>query len=352
MSRVLPFLLTALFIISAGCNSSERKNAEKESQSQYTSRKAPLDTADYEWQQYRNPRFHFALEYPDNWRVYESAKGEIPIINIYNFTSRRSGQLPLKIHEDPKISYIALFPKGYGTEAPEGDQMMLREAASEVPVSFAVDEEESVAWQLNDGQIWAFYLKPASPPPGWDKTGFIFVQIGVRGSEMKCFNSLGKEKPVQNCNTMGGTDRLVRYGAVKRDQRQQIDRMLSSLHFFNGNNERSVDDLVKVEQPEPGAEVTSPILVKGKARGMWFFEAEFPVVLRDNKNKEIATVSATAQAEWMTEDWVPFEAEISFDVSASEPATLVFKRSNPSGMPEHDRSHSIPLVLVPSAENN
>lgn len=39
------------------------------------------------------------------------------------------------------------------------------------------------------------------------------------------------------------------------------------------------DDLIVLTYPLPQGKVASPLVIKGKARGNWFFEATFPVML-------------------------------------------------------------------------
>ena len=102
-----------------------------------------------------------------------------------------------------------------------------------------------------------------------------------------------------------------------------------------------------LDAPLPGDVVTSPLIVRGKARGTWYFEASFPVILTDWDGKIIAQVPAQAQSDWMTTDWVPFEATLTFDLpSYGKRGTLIFRKDNPSGLPEHDDAVEI-LVEFP-----
>ena len=55
------------------------------------------------------------------------------------------------------------------------------------------------------------------------------------------------------------------------------------------------------------------------ARGHWFFEGSFPVMVVDWDGRIIATHFATAQDDWMTEDFVRFEGEIEFELPAGTP---------------------------------
>jgi len=105
----------------------------------------------------------------------------------------------------------------------------------------------------------------------------------------------------------------------------------------------SSDDIV-LENVNAGDRVTSPLTLTGIARGYWFFEASFPVVLTDWDGLIIAEGYATAGSEWMTTDFVPFEATLSFTKpSYGERGTLILKRDNPSGLPENDAALEIPI---------
>jgi hypothetical protein len=99
-------------------------------------------------------------------------------------------------------------------------------------------------------------------------------------------------------------------------------------------------DLIKVELPFPGAVVGKNFSVIGEARGTWFFEASFPIELLDKDGKVLAVAIAQAQDEWMTENFVPFKADIVVPETYIGKATLVMKKDNPSGLPEHDMSVS------------
>jgi hypothetical protein len=108
------------------------------------------------------------------------------------------------------------------------------------------------------------------------------------------------------------------------------------------------DSLIRLAAPQPDQLVTSPLRVTGEARGNWYFEASFPVHLLDASGREIAVVPATAQGEWMTTEFVPFSAELTFTVPAGESTgTLVLEKSNASGLPEHDDARRIPVRFAP-----
>lgn len=107
----------------------------------------------------------------------------------------------------------------------------------------------------------------------------------------------------------------------------------------------ATSDNIKVELPFPDAVVGKEFSVIGQARGMWFFEASFPVELLDKGGHSLATGIAQAQSNWMTADFVPFKTEIKVPDSYIGPATLVLKKDNPSGMAENDASVKFPITV-------
>lgn len=121
---------------------------------------------------------------------------------------------------------------------------------------------------------------------------------------------------------------------------------LSHSESYGSTKSSSKDDhadLIQVSSPKSNAVVKSPLVVKGEARGNWYFEASFPVRLLDADGQELAIAPAQAQGEWMTTDFVPFEVTLNFSKPATTTGTLILQKDNPSGLPEHDDSISIPV---------
>jgi len=105
-------------------------------------------------------------------------------------------------------------------------------------------------------------------------------------------------------------------------------------------------DLIYMDSPLPGALIASPLKIRGHARGKWFFEGDFPVVLKDTNGKTIAKGFATAKNGWMTETFVPFEGIIEFKRPGSgSKGTLVLKKDNPTGRPEFDDALETPVFF-------
>lgn len=108
------------------------------------------------------------------------------------------------------------------------------------------------------------------------------------------------------------------------------------------------NDLIVVETPVPGTTISSPLLVRGKARGNWYFEASFPIDVLAADGTVVGQGFATAQGEWMTEEFVPFTGSITFTAPVQEMKSgiIVFKKDNPSGLSEHDDSVSVPVQFA------
>lgn len=102
--------------------------------------------------------------------------------------------------------------------------------------------------------------------------------------------------------------------------------------------------LIRNVNVKPGDLIESPLVIEGEARGFWYFEASFPIVLVNWDGLIIAEGFATAQDEWMTEDFVPFEATLEFTKpSYGDTGALILQKDNPSDLPEFDDALEIPI---------
>lgn len=111
------------------------------------------------------------------------------------------------------------------------------------------------------------------------------------------------------------------------------------------NNELEKINLIRVEHPRPNQTISSPLEINGQARGTWFFEASFPILLLDKNGQTISRIIAQAQSSWMTKDFVPFKAKLDFPSDLSGKATLIFKKDNPSGLLENNDELKMPVIL-------
>lgn len=106
-------------------------------------------------------------------------------------------------------------------------------------------------------------------------------------------------------------------------------------------------NLIVVDVPKAGTKLSSTTLtITGKARGIWYFEASFPIQILNASGIVIATLPAQAQSDWMTTEFVPFSATVTFPAQpAGSAGTIVLKKDNPSGDPVRDDSISVPIVF-------
>ncbi|MBA3551132.1 hypothetical protein H0W32_02915 [Patescibacteria group bacterium] len=104
--------------------------------------------------------------------------------------------------------------------------------------------------------------------------------------------------------------------------------------------------MISVSSPKPQTIIKSPVIVKGEARGTWYFEASFPLKIVDANGKTLAEVPAQAQGEWMTEEFVPFEVTVPFATSTTKIGKIIFIKDNPSGDPERDDSFELPVIFA------
>jgi hypothetical protein len=109
----------------------------------------------------------------------------------------------------------------------------------------------------------------------------------------------------------------------------------------------SEEEMVRVEAPMPGDLIASPVVVRGEARGNWYFEASFPVRVFDALGRELGVGVAQAQGEWMTEEFVPFEVIVSFTNPETPTGYILLIKDNPSGLPEFDDQVLVPVKFRP-----
>ncbi len=107
-----------------------------------------------------------------------------------------------------------------------------------------------------------------------------------------------------------------------------------------------INDLIVIASPTKDQKISSPMTVAGTARGSWYFEASFPVEVRNASGTVIGQGVAQAQGDWMTTSFVPFKGLITYTAQPSgSHGSVVFKKDNPSGDPARDMQVSIPVTF-------
>lgn len=110
-------------------------------------------------------------------------------------------------------------------------------------------------------------------------------------------------------------------------------------------------DRIVVASPLPESTVSaSPVIIKGRARGTWFFEATAPVDIVNWDGLIIGQgyISVDAPYSWMTTDFVPFTGTITYDATqlgAYKYGWIIMKKDNPSGDPALDESLEFKILF-------
>lgn len=344
-------IVAALAFLCMFCNNQQQKSSQTEAAVQGEGKVVQNHPSENNAeaalpQTYSRADYGFEVHFPKAWQAldYPGQQGQSFVVNLFPAGRNIEAKTPLRVHAGAAHTFIAVLPKGWGTELPSGAVQSFAEAKPSLPLSFAVDQNSSKVFSLQNGEAWGYFIMPADPPSSW-KNGFVFAQAGVADFAAECYDkSTGKEKPQSQCDPLAG-DKVVRKGRVKKDDAAALKQVLSSLRFHNVETNTEAVQIIRVEQPLPNSEVTSPLQVGGEAKGPWFFEGSFSVALYNAAGKKLAEVPAKADGKWMTEDFVPFNATLRFTAPNDERGRLVFRKANPSGLEKNDASYSVPVLF-------
>ena len=101
---------------------------------------------------------------------------------------------------------------------------------------------------------------------------------------------------------------------------------------------------IVIDSPKANSVIGDKVEISGKAKGSWYFEASFPIQIQDSDGNTLATGTATALSDWMTEDFVSFSSIIEFSApTTTSYGKIVFKNDNPSGDSTKDRFFEVPI---------
>ncbi|MDZ4284619.1 MAG: Gmad2 immunoglobulin-like domain-containing protein [Patescibacteria group bacterium] len=352
--RILPYVflvggvvLAALAVLFFSGGGGESAPADSVSETGGETASGALDTS--LWETYQSDAFGFSIKHPAHWEVRVSEDEFTPAINIFDPATAVGAAFPLTHFSE--ATHVSMYPRGIPTE---GVFSNTRESG----VRFGESVRVANDFLLEDGSAWATAASFGRiVPAGWDEAGFLWAKVVIDNLDLTCRRGV-ETVPVDVCDPLSG-DTLVRRGTVNARVRAIEEAMLASFHYLNRVRGGTVststdatnlsDDLIRVTSPEPGAVITSPLTIRGEARGNWYFEATFPVVLVDWDGRIIAEHYAEAKSDWMTTDFVPFEAMLEFvvpDTSVSDRGALILRNANPSGLPDYDAAIEIPVRFV------
>lgn len=154
---------------------------------------------------------------------------------------------------------------------------------------------------------------------------------------------LGDRIAPQSTEIRNGTV-IVNYAERLADEPVTAKPSVGRTKYLIVRGSELVETPIFIESPKNGATISSPLTVNGVAQGSWYFEASFPLVLKDSNGKVIAESHASSQGDWMIADYVAFSGTLTFaKQAAGSEGALILRKDNPSGLPEHDDSREIPV---------
>jgi len=95
----------------------------------------------------------------------------------------------------------------------------------------------------------------------------------------------------------------------------------------------------------PNTKVHGILSYRGQIKGGYFFEGNILINILDKDKNVLKNTNAVAKTDWMTAGPVDFEGYVDFRELAKGPAYFEIHNDNASGLPEHDKSILIPIVI-------
>jgi len=184
-------------------------------------------------------------------------------------------------------------------------------------------------WICAQGE-WVRHGNPSEAKPTADCPGKIIKEELPTTSE----TIIGGDKDEHGC--------LGPAGYSWCEAKQKCLRVWEEKCEIEGAIEVNNDEVI-VSNIVSGQLVSSPLTVLGWAKGNWFFEANLPVKIVDEKDRIILSHFGTAQSDWMTEEMVPFKSVLEFNSGEAANGYLEISKDNPSGLSENDASFKIPV---------
>lgn len=111
----------------------------------------------------------------------------------------------------------------------------------------------------------------------------------------------------------------------------------------------SSEDLILIS-PDIKDPIQSPIQLSGQTSGLMFFEGNFDVMIEDANSNPLGRTFVQAQGDWMTEEFVVFQGELTFDKPETETGFLIFQKDNPSDLAENDFEIIVPITFASSTQ--
>lgn len=215
---------------------------------------------------------------------------------------------------------------------------------------------------IEDGDVVTDGMVVTGEVAGWFFEGSFSVHV---------LTSDGSELGVANATPAGGADWMtegfvpfeVTLDFLRGTETEGTIEFRASNPSDDPELDRSFVVMVNLADPEGADEstasvsnlsanqrISSPFTLRGMAEG-WFFEGSFTVKVFDTiGGTQIGTGFAMVPpgaGSWMDPGSLPFEAQVYFVSNELSEGVLVLEKANPSGLPEHDESITIPVRFIP-----
>lgn len=115
--------------------------------------------------------------------------------------------------------------------------------------------------------------------------------------------------------------------------------------FSQATKEGKGTESIQIQNIIPQQKIASPVLIKGVARGSWFFEAVFPVRLVAEDGTLLASGIAKADDNWQVDSFVPFHAQLIFTSIGHTSGVIEFHKNNLSNSLQKDDEFTIPVTF-------
>ncbi len=102
-------------------------------------------------------------------------------------------------------------------------------------------------------------------------------------------------------------------------------------------------DFIVVDSVDVGDKIKSPLTITGKARGSWFYENAFPILIHDENGVPVGRGIALAEGTPAPGEFVPFKGIVTFEIFGQKGTVVLVSNDDPRGGSEGIRTVSIPV---------